>query len=139
MKGLAWSLGSPTHLLSGEYSHKQADKGLFYFVTIMCECSCVHLREHTCMFTCTCSCVHEDTVCPVEMRGQPQCHLPPRPPCYLSLCFTHQTSWPSSLQGFSCLCLPSHHRRARITGMNPCLALQVLDLQTKVCAYIAVC
>jgi hypothetical protein len=59
LKGLARSLGTPTHLLSGEYSHKHADKGLFYFVTSKCACtdmrdraarSCV--RVHVCVLMC---------------------------------------------------------------------------------------
>lgn len=150
LKGLTRSLETPTHLLSGEYSHRHAHKGLFYFVTSMCvqmftrACARVHVhmcmytharscvRVHMCIFTCACFCVRIH-MCPITCacgynvpRGDQRTALVSlatfhsvefRPPCYLLLCFMHQTSWPTSLQEFSCLCLPSHRRRARITGV----------------------
>lgn len=99
-----------------------------------CACSCV--RVHMCIFTCACFCVRIH-MCPITCacgynvpRGDQRTALVSlgatfhsvefKPPCYLLLCFVHQTSWPTSLQEFSCLCLPSRRRRARLYRFWAC-------------------
>lgn len=77
----------------------------------VCICTDTHARSRG----------HVGTMCPVKMRGQPRCHLPPSTllsPGLLVIC--HCASWtrlagPQASQD-SPVCLPSHHRRARITG-----------------------
>lgn len=102
---------------------------------------CVHVcfSMCVCVFTCACSRVCVGMMCHVEIRGQPWCHLLGvtfywaafRPPCYLSLCTRLAGPQASKNSPVSASHLTTGELGLQ-TCASPCLALQVLGLQTEV-------
>lgn len=117
-------------------------------------CACSHVRVHVCVFTCafshvhvsvcafTCaqSRVHVGTMCHVEIRGQPWCHLVP-PSTRLSssllvICYCASCTRLAGPQASKNSPVSASHLTVGELGSQacapPCLALQVLGMQTKV-------
>lgn len=150
---MARSLETPRHLLSGEYSHKHADKGPFYFILCLV---CVHIHmciflnafSRICVHVCfsVCVCVHMcvfTCVCGYDVpHGDQRTALVSLAWCHLLLgCIqasllsvtVHQTSWPQASKNSPVSA--SHLTTGELgiqTCASPCLALQVLGLQTEV-------